>query len=281
MNAKQAFKSGEGKAKILEIYDSVLERWYSPNEKVYVDTRYGKTFIIASGDKDAPPLILLHGSAMNSAMWIEDARKYSLSYRVYAVDLPGEPGRSDGNQLPFMGNEFAEWLYDVFNALCLKKASLIGISLGAWLSIKFSAQYPERVDKLVLLCPAGVGPQKKSFIAKAMMHMILGEKGMDKLSKKVNGNQPIPDEMLMYQRLISANFNFRREAIPLFSDSEICRLTMPAILFVGEKDIMFHSLKTAERLGRLLPKAKVNIIPDAGHVLINLADKIMEFVENN
>lgn len=77
MNAKAAFKSQEGKSRILEIYDSVLEGWYSPNEKFYVDTRYGKTFIIASGEKEAPPIILLHGSDMNSAMWMRDVRKYS------------------------------------------------------------------------------------------------------------------------------------------------------------------------------------------------------------
>jgi len=220
MKTKLAFKSSEGKAAVLKSYDLLLEHWTLPNEKLYVDTRYGKTFVVACGEKNVPPLILLHGSAMNSIMWMGDAREYSRNYRVYAVDLPGEPGRSDENQLPFKGPAFAEWLYDVYNSLSLEKASLIGISLGAWLSIKFSVSYPEKVDKLVLLCPAGIGPQRTSFLFKAMAYIIFGEKGMDRLYKKVNGNQPIPDVMLKYQKLIGKNFNFRREVIPLFSDSE-------------------------------------------------------------
>ncbi len=281
MKAKLAFKSQEGKAAVLEAYDSLLEQCALPIEKLYINTRYGNTFIMASGDKEAPPLILLHGSAMNSIMWMGDVQEYSGNYRVYAVDIPGEPGRSDENQLPFDGTAFAEWLNDVYKALSIEKAILIGISLGAWLSIKFSVHYPEKVDKLVLLCPAGIGAQKISFLFKAMAHMALGEKGMDKLHMKVNGNQPIPEEMLKYQKLIGRNFNYRREGIPLFSDSELKRLTMPIVLFVGEKDIMFHSAETAKRLGNILPHAKINVLPGAGHVLINLTDKIIAFLTTN
>jgi pimeloyl-ACP methyl ester carboxylesterase len=281
MKTKLAFKSQEGKTAILKFYDSLLENWPLPNEKFYVKTRYGSTFIIATGEKDAPPLILLHGSAMNSIMWLGDSREYSRNYRVYAVDIPGEPGRSDETQLPFKDSAFAEWLLDVFSALKLEKASLIGISLGAWLSIKFSVCYPEKVNKLVLLCPAGIGPQKTSFLFKAMAHMLLGEKGMDKLYKKVNGNQPLPEVVLKYQKLIGKHFNFRREAILLFSDGEIKRLSMPTILFVGEKDVMFHSAKTAKRLGNLVPHANINVLPGAGHTLINLTDRISDFLASN
>lgn len=53
---------------------------------------------------------------------------------------------------------------------------------------------------------------------------------------------------------------------------------MPTALFVGGKDIMLHSVKTATRLGNLLPHAKINIQPEAGHSIVNLPDKIMEFL---
>lgn len=279
METKTAFKSQEGKEAVVKAYESILESWPAPSEKLYVNTRYGKTFMIASGDKEAPPLILLHGSAMNSIMWLGDAYQYSLKYRVYAVDLPGEPGKSDENQLPFEGDNFSEWLDDVYRALGLQIASLVGISLGAWLAVKYAVRYPKKVKKLVLLCPAGIGPQKKSFLLKAIVHMIQGEKGMDKLYKKVNGNQPVPEAMLNYQKLIGKNFNFRREIIPLFKDSELKRLTMQVILFVGEKDIMFHSDMTAKRLKDLVPQSNINIIPGASHALINLTDEICEFLE--
>ncbi|WP_243145970.1 alpha/beta fold hydrolase [Clostridium chromiireducens] len=55
-------------------------------------------FIIASREKSNPPLILLHGSGMNSVMWLRDIKEYSRTYRVYAIDMLGEPGKSDENR---------------------------------------------------------------------------------------------------------------------------------------------------------------------------------------
>jgi len=89
----------EGQNAVCRVYDTFLGNMRTPHEQIYVDTRFGKAFVIAACKKDAPELILLYGSGFNSVMWIEDMEKYSQYYRVYAVDLQGEPGKSDGKQL--------------------------------------------------------------------------------------------------------------------------------------------------------------------------------------
>lgn len=277
MEMGKVFKTNEGKNDVIKFYDKFLQKLALSYEKFYVDTKYGKTFIIASGEKSNPPLILLHGSGMNSVMWLRDIKEYSKTYRVYAIDMLGEPGKSDENRPSLSGSSYAEWLKEVFENLSVERANIIGISLGAWLAIKFSVSYPEMASKLVLLCPSGVGPQKKSFIFKAIAYGILGEKGIDKLYYKVNGNQPIPEEMLKYQKLIGKSFNYRKETIPIFSDNELKLLTMPTVLFVGAKDIMLHSDKTARRLGNLLPHAQINISPKAGHSNVNDVNKIIKW----
>lgn len=273
-----AFKSEEGKKEVLEYYDLLLTKGSLPHEKLMVNTSYGETFIIAIGKKELPPLILLHGSGMNSAMWIKEMEEYSQTHRVYAVDMPGEPGKSDERQLPFESDDFSNWLNDVFNALSINKASIVGISLGAWAGVKFAIKYSDKVEKLVLLCPAGIGAQKKSFAFKALFYMMLGDKGIDKLYYKVNGEKPMPKIMLNYQKLIAKHFNFRKEVIPLFSDDELKKLTMPVSLFVGGKDVMFHSEKTAKRLESLLDNSQINFIPEEGHSIISQGDKIREFL---
>ncbi|RDY27702.1 alpha/beta hydrolase [Romboutsia weinsteinii] len=273
-----AFKSEEGKNEVLKYYESLVEKNYFSHEEINIDTNYGKTFIMASGKEELPPLILLHGSGMNSVMWIQEMEKYSQCHRVYAVDMPGEPGKSNENQIPFSGDDFTNWLSDVFEALSIEKASIVGISLGAWLGTKFSIKYPQKVNKLVLLCPAGIGPQKKSFLFKSLFYMLLGEKGIDKLYYKINGDKPIPEVMLNYQKLIAKHFNFRREIIPIFSDDELMKLTMPVALFVGGKDVMLYSEKTAKRLESLLDHANINLIHDEGHSLVNQGDEIREFL---
>ncbi len=35
----------------MEAYDAFLQKWVSPYEEIYADTRYGRTYIIASGEK--------------------------------------------------------------------------------------------------------------------------------------------------------------------------------------------------------------------------------------
>lgn len=273
-----AFKSKEGKEEVLKYYDFLLTKGSVEHEKIMVNTSYGETFIIAMGKKELPPLILLHGSGMNSSMWIKEMEEYSKTHRVYAVDMPGEPGKSDENQLPFEGDEFSNWLNDVFNELFIEKASIVGISLGAWLGTKFAIRYSEKVDKLILLCPAGIGPQKKSFIFKFLFYSIFGEKGIDKLYYKINGDKPIPEIMLNYQKLIVKHFNFRKATIPIFIDNELRKLTMPVALFVGGKDIMLHSEKTAKRLGSLLNHAEINFIQEEGHSIINQGNEIRKFL---
>lgn len=274
-----AFKSEEGKNEIFKYYELLLTKTDSAYEEIIVSTSYGDTYVIAMGEKNLPPLILLHGSGMNSAMWIKEMEQYSLTHRVYAVDMPGEPGKSDERQLPFGSDDFSDWLNDVFNALLIEKASIVGISLGAWLGAKFAIKYSQKVDKLVLLCPAGIGPQKKSFVFKALFYGILGEKGIDKLYCKVNGDKPMPKIILDYQKLIGKHFNFRKEIIPLFSDEELKKLTMPIALFVGAKDIMFYSEKTANRLKSIATHAKINLIENEGHSLVNQGDCIREFLK--
>ncbi len=55
---------------------------------------------------------------------------------------------------------------------------------------------------------------------------------------------------------------------------------MSVKLIVGENDVMLDSRKSVERLSRLLPDASVNLLPDYGHVLINLTNRILPFLLN-
>ncbi|MDF2524664.1 MAG: Ndr family protein [Clostridiales bacterium] len=279
MKNNKAFKTQQGRDEVLKYSDMLLEKLTIPYERLNINTRHGSTSCIAAGDISAPPMVLLHGSSMNSCMWVSDILKYYQKYRVYAFDIPGEAGRSDERQLPFTTSDLDDWLHDVFDELSISKAIVIGASLGAWLSAKFAIRYPEKIDKLVLLCPAGIGSQNKGFIFTALLHMIFGEKGIRRLFRIINGNVDMPEIILKFQILIGKNFNTRKEPIPIFSDDEIRRLTMPVFLFVGAKDIMLNSMETADRVKKLVPNARINVLPEGGHSVINLTDDILEQIK--
>ncbi|MBC8236386.1 alpha/beta hydrolase, partial [bacterium] len=233
MSTKSIYKSPEGEKAVMDLYDSLLARWPVPCETLNIPTQHGDTFVIASGEKSAPPLILLHGSNANSITWSNDVIEYSSHYRVYAVDTLGEPGKSSPNRPKWDSLAYAEWLDDVFDALKLEKVSLIGMSQGGWIAIKFATYKPERVGKLVLLCPGGVTPARLSFVLRAIPLSLLGRWGIKPIKRIVFGNEPLHEEVDEYVTLIMRHFKARIDAQSIFSDEELRRLTMPTLLLVG------------------------------------------------
>ena len=117
MTSKSVYKTEEGKRAVLSVYAAILQGWPVPYETRDVDTRHGCTFVIACGDKALPPLFLIHGSGSNAAMWIGDVAEYSQHFCVYAVDIPGEAGKSHDVRPDLRTHAHAEWLNDVFAAL--------------------------------------------------------------------------------------------------------------------------------------------------------------------
>ena len=88
------YKSDEGERKVHDRYLAFLKRWPVPNQQIRVPTSQGETFVVASGTEGAPPLLLFHGSAGNSAMWMGDVPTFANAFRVYSIDMIGEAGLS-------------------------------------------------------------------------------------------------------------------------------------------------------------------------------------------
>jgi pimeloyl-ACP methyl ester carboxylesterase len=278
MNMKPIYKSPAGKREIMAFYDAALARWPVAHEIFTLPTRYGDTFLIASGEKFAPPLVLLHGSASNAVSWIGDIGAYSQHFRVYALDLPGEPGKSAENRPAWDGPDFSEWLEDVLDGMKIQKACLLGISQGGWTALKFATSHSERVTKLVLLTPGGVVPTRSSFILSAVVLSMLGRWGAQRINRMVCGKQQIHPEAVKFMDAIYTHFNPRIEKEHLFSDEALKYLNMPVLFIGGAQDVLFNINAAAERMQKLVPRLKVVILPDMGHVLINLSEQIMPFL---
>ncbi|MFD0488539.1 alpha/beta fold hydrolase [Saccharopolyspora spinosporotrichia] len=167
-----------GGARLLrEQYLAALEHWPVDNERLRVPTPEGETFVLACGPATASPLVLLHGSGGNSAQWMDRIAELAARFRVYAVDVIGEPGLSAASRPPAASDRYALWLEAVLDFLGVRSAAVMGSSLGGWLALDFATRRPERVRRLALSCPLGLGRNRKGFFVEAVLLSVLGRRG--------------------------------------------------------------------------------------------------------
>jgi pimeloyl-ACP methyl ester carboxylesterase len=278
MATESIYKSPPGEMAVMAAYDALLAHWPVPCDMRTVPTRHGDTFAIASGGESAPPLVLLHGAGTNSAIWAGDVVDYSRHYRVYAVDLLGEPGKSASHRPAWDGPAYVEWLEDVLDGLMIEKAALLGLSQGGWTVLKFATRKPERAAKLVLLTPGGVVPDRLSFALQAIPLSLLGRWGARRINRLVLGGQAVPQEVEAFASLLLTHFRPRIGVLPIFSDEELRRLTMPVLLLAGAEDVLRDGTKIAARLQPLVPNLTTIIVPEAGHALLDTTARILPFL---
>jgi|SRR5262245_24477460 len=277
------YKSDEGARAVRERYLELLKRWPVPNQQLRVPTRQGETFVVACGEKTAPPLLLFHGSAGNSAMWMADVRVWAEHYRVYSIDLIGEAGLSAPARPPLASEDYALWIDDVLKVLSISEASLVGVSLGGWLALDYGTRRPERVTSLALISPGGVGRQKIRIVFRMIALRMCGSWGTRRAREAVLGRRPAATSpaaryFMEFLSLIHENFRPRIVKLPIFGDEALQRLTMPVIAVLGGRDVLLDSAGTKRRLERTVPQAEIRYLPEAGHFVFGQTAPILEFL---
>lgn len=278
MSNRSVFKSPDGERAIMATYDELLSRWPVPYGALRVPTRHGETFVITAGDPALPPLVLLHAASANSASWGNDFGRLCRTFRLHAVDLPGEPGKSAANRLSLFGPGYAEWLEDVLDGLGLPRVLLLGYSQGGWTALRFATHRPERVAKLVLIAPGGLAPPRPTLLLKILPLALLGRRGREGIKRVIFGAQRLPRDLDDSMNVIMEGFVPRMGKEYLFSDEELARLTMPVLLMTGSADAVRNSPRMVARMLRLVPHATCRDYPGMGHLLLDFADDVVPFL---
>ena len=107
-----------------------------------------------------PPVVLLHAGVADRRMWAGLLPVLAERFRVLAPDLPGY---GDAPLSPGRFSNLAEVLA-LLDDQGLESVALVGASFGGRVALEVATAAPDRVDRLVLLCPGlrGVAPTARS-----------------------------------------------------------------------------------------------------------------------
>jgi len=294
----QFYKTQEGYVAIRNWYDSLLAKFDFEYQTQYVNTRYGKTHIIVAGNKDAPPLILVQGLAGSAPLWYHQIPEFARHFRVFALDTPGQPGKSDLNPPSFTQNGYSFWLNDVMDSLGIQQASFLGVSTGGWFLTKFSLFAPQRIEKMILVSPTGFIRARIPF--KIWFDNIKNKKknGQLSLESDLNARDYFPGkgvkrfdrELAKAMALSTRHFRlqnsvgvvnektgkiafgkalrFTRKMFFSEPKSVLRNITTNCLVILGDNEVLYNSKKLKVKLEKFIPSFKVHIISDSGHSVV-------------
>jgi pimeloyl-ACP methyl ester carboxylesterase len=121
------YKSPEGKARILDLYDSFQKGLGVAFDDRLVNTRFGATHVLVAGPEQGPPVVITHGGNSITPQGLRGLLPLLQTgcYRVYAPDTLGHPGKSAQTRLSPRDQSYGQWLNDLLDGLGLDSAAFI------------------------------------------------------------------------------------------------------------------------------------------------------------
>jgi len=233
-----------------------------------------------TGPREAPAVVLIHGFGASLETWEPWARALSARYRVIRFDLPGFGLTGPDPTGDYTDAREIKILADMMDEMGLRRASLIGNSLGGRIAWNFAAQHPDRVTRLVLVSPDGFAspgfPYDKAPKTPLLMRLLpyLAPRGLLKANLAAAYGRPAALQeatVTRYRDLLLAP-GVRRAILARLSQvilrdptPTLARITAPVLLLWGEKDGMIPISNAADYL-RDLPHATLVRLPGLGHV---------------
>lgn len=285
------YRSPEGEAEILSLYDSALSELEPAHGSLTLDTSHGRAHVLTLGPEEAPPLLLLPGGNFLNPTCCSWVSPLAEEYRIYAPDIPGQPGYSaHAPRLSTKDDSQARWLVELMDSLEIERAPVIGVSYGAGLALRLAGYAPGRICTMALLMPSGLvsGPVV-SMISGIVVPMLLYRlrPSRERLSRAVRPLLTEEDEALARQigavyRHVKLDANLPRLAT--LEELEECHA--PVLVLAGEDDPFFPGEPLVRRAEEIIPNLRAaESIEGARHIpsnamFVRINDEIRAFLSD-
>ncbi|WP_035757152.1 alpha/beta fold hydrolase [Hugenholtzia roseola] len=266
------YQNPEAAKTLTRLYHQTLQKLRLPLRSLFLETSFGKTHVLISGNQDLPPLLVLHGLNASAPSALEALEKLSGQYQLIGIDTIGQANYSQAKErLSVADGSYGRWLEEILLGLKIESAPFVSISYGAFVLQKLIAFAPKRIEKAIFVVPSGLANSSFSAYFRQLLLPLL----RFRLSKKESDLKrfmgafytEIEAESLELHKtlLLGVKMDYRRP--PELTLAEGKKLEAPVYALLAEDDVFFPTPQTLKRLAALFPHFKgYHILKDAKHV---------------
>jgi pimeloyl-ACP methyl ester carboxylesterase len=256
--------------------DLQLETVEKPGQVFYVHG-VGVHFIEAGAGR---PVVLIHGFGGSTFSFRHLLPALAGRFRAIALDLKGfgysdRPGDSDYSE-----TAQARLVHDFLEQMGVDRAIVIGHQMGGSIALRLAAEWPEMVERLVLIAttPERSGPRATK-VMRPFVPVVAALTFQNPAVRKRLFRGTVYDADFLTDEVLQGYFlPFRiRGSMKALSKMMVDRARDPAIdyskvqqpvLLLWSDNDQWATVESGERLRALLPQAKLTVLPDAGHLLL-------------
>jgi len=238
---------------------------------------------------EGPAIVLIHGIAGSSSTWDAVLPQLARDHTVLAPDLLGH-GESAKPRGDYSLGAYASGIRDLMVALGIERATFVGHSLGGGVAMQLAYQFPERLDRLVLVSSGGLGKEVHLMLrlvalpaAEYVMPLLvaeplrnaggavaaflgrLGLRAGDDLEEIAGGFASLGDVEARQAFVHTARSIIDIEGQRVSArDRLYLAAEVPTLLIWGERDPIIPA-KHGREAQREIPHSRLELFPDAGH----------------
>lgn len=266
----------------------------------------GKTIVVDGksinyhDDGDGPPVVLVHGSGPGVTAWANwrlNIPVLAKRFRVISPDMFGF-GYSDSVGRITDKQVWVDQLASILDELGLERVSMVGNSFGGGITLAFMIAHPDRVDRAVLMGPAGLDFPITPALDRVWGYEPSPEAMREALQYLAWDHSRLTDDLVesRYQASIrpgahepyAETFGGRdrqQNIAMLASDPDDVKALEHEVLILHGKDDQVIPLETTVRLTELLPRADLHVFGECGHWvqierMASFNRMVTEFFEN-
>src|SRR5437868_1463572 len=238
-----------------------------------------------AGDENAPPMILIHGFISSNLIWTNTLLPLaSEGFRVIAPDLPGYGYSDKPADAEYTIAEQAATMIGLLDRLQIKKATIVGASYGGAIAATMALDYPERVEKLILVGAVTNDEAKKKLLLRLSCLPVIGDiatplflgsrwilrRRMQEMYRRMD--KPINDLMVAARHHLLATSNVHRAMIRTARrwranriQREASLIKQPTMLVWGDVDTHIP-LAEGLKLRDAIPHSRLIVFRNCGHL---------------